>query len=196
MTYTYVTKPVINSNLLKIIGHLPPHNLELGPWIAGGAARLTWYNRNVGDHDIDVFFKNEQQWAEYSQFCSNKFTIEHSITTSNASTNEIKIDDFKIKLQIIKKDWYENYTGIFNNFDFTCCQFVTDGKTVVATEDAIADCSQEILRHNSYTKRELDTRRIIKYLLYGFKPDNNILTQIVKLNHSNELTSNWSQNEY
>ena len=195
MTYTYATKPVINSNLLKILNHLPQHNLDSGPWIAGGAARLAWHNIDIGNHDIDVFFKNEQQWLAYSQFC-NKFKIEDSIVTANASTHEIKIEGLKIKLQIIKKDWYEDYVSIFNNFDFNCCQFVTDGKTIVATEDAISDCSQKILRHNSHTKKDLDTRRIIKYLLYGFNPDKNILTRIIELNHSNELASNWEQNEY
>lgn len=195
MTYTYITKPVINSNLRQIIDYLPQLDLQDGPWIAGGAARLAWHNIDLGDHDIDIFFANERQWEEYGKFCS-KVDIENSFTTNNATTYQFKIKDLAFKLQLIKKDWYRDYESIFNNFDFTCCQFVTDGKNVITTENAINDTNKKILSYNNHTTRTLDTRRVIKYSFYGFIPDKHILKQIIELSHANNLAYNWGQNDY
>lgn len=195
MTYKCNIKFVKNSNFEKIIRYLPEFNLTKGPWIAGGAARLLWHREEIGDHDIDIFFANEDQWNKYIKTLEG-LTSDNAFVTKNASTFNIKVEELTFKIQLIKKNWYKDYEDIFNSFDFTCCQFVTDGKNIIATEDAVNDCKKKIMRFNANTTREFDSRRAIKYSLYGFTPDKNILTQIIKLSNTNTLSSNWSQNEY
>jgi len=195
MTYEYIHKKVTDPYINILLSKIPPLDLTNGPWIAGGSARLLWHNMPYISHDIDVFFANDTQYNNFV-IALNKLNATISYESNNATTFDLPVSGVIFKVQLIKKEWCQNLFDIFNNFDFTCCQFATDGKTIVSTKDAIVDCQNKILRFNSRATKVLDSRRVIKYSFYGFTPDKNILKKIIALSNENTLSQGWGDAEY
>lgn len=195
MTYEYIHKKITDPYIDILLSKIPPLDLTTGPWIAGGSARLLWHNLPYISHDIDIFFANDTQ---YNMFLSALTTLNANISyaSDNAITFDLITAGTMFKVQLIKKEWCQNLFDIFINFDFTCCQFATDGKTIVASKDAVLDCQNKTLRFNNLAKRELDSRRVIKYLFYGFTPDKGILKKIIALSNENTLSQGWGDAEY
>ncbi|MBX9699948.1 MAG: hypothetical protein K2X74_10965 [Acetobacteraceae bacterium] len=47
-----INDPIIS----KLLDHIKKPNISYGPWIAGGAARMLWFDKPWHEHDIDFFF--------------------------------------------------------------------------------------------------------------------------------------------
>ena len=61
-----VSDPVFHS----LCQMLPPLSLQDGPWIAGGAARKLWEHKTWITGDVDVFFKDWEQFRQWqAEFC-------------------------------------------------------------------------------------------------------------------------------
>jgi hypothetical protein len=67
------TKPIADSTWRDLIQALPEFNWQMGPWIAGGSARKLWSGLEWHTGDVDVFFANGTQFAQF------KSKLEHDL---------------------------------------------------------------------------------------------------------------------
>lgn len=107
--------------------------------------------------------------------------------TNNATTYKIKINNKIYKIQSIKRSWHKSSTEMLNEFDFTVCNFFTDGINLFATADAINDCNNQQLNFNQNVSRKLNAGRVIKYSLYGFNPSIEIMKELFRQKNNNEI---------
>lgn len=175
-----IQQPVQDSFYSKIVSERT--NLETGPWVAGGSVRKVWFNKPWQNQDIDFFFANEQQLNKFCETASEN-NVKRPHVTSNAIsyTVEVKssiVQSQVIKLQAIRKRFYLSYEEIINDFDINLCQFVTDGRIMLTTEQAIADCQDNMIRANPLFNKSIKPQRILKYSAYGFDPDPQLLANL------------------
>lgn len=142
--------------------------LDLGngnAFIAGGAARLWYENRDVGTHDVDVYFFSEKDWIR----CHDRFDADiknkQTFVSTNASTFTV---DNKYKIQLIKTQFSKDPYEIINNFDISVCKIATDGYKWYLGENFAQDLKNRVLRFDKVTSKFL--KRYIKYQIYGFEP--------------------------
>ena len=56
-----LTKPLQDTQFLKLLSQLPALDAVNGPWVAGGCARKLWMHQTWTTGDVDVFFANQEQ---------------------------------------------------------------------------------------------------------------------------------------
>jgi hypothetical protein len=185
--YEYVTHTVNDQLFSNIVSN--KSSFIDGPWVAGGSVRKVWFGKSWTEQDIDFFFANQQQ---FELFCDNikKFKTTTTHSTQNAITYDVEIDEKKIKIQAIKKNFYKSYHALLTSFDFNISQFVTDGKIIKATASAIRDCQNNIIRANKSNGKAASLRRILKYAAYGFDPEPKLLIDSIG------YTDGWFEDEY
>ena len=212
---TFVRKE-INDRLVSTVADIVGGcDLEKGPWIAGGCARRLWFGQDWVKKDVDFFFSNKEDFNnavknvekhsvdiprenESNSFGDGMLLLRKSnpkIHTENASTYEINLKEFNnitVTLQLIKKNWHKDLLSLFENFDFTICQFATDGKTVIAPVYAEKDCNLKVLRQLESSKRRISVRRVIKYSMYGFEPSRDIMKDLVDRYANKDLLEDGS----
>ena len=183
---------VEDQRFTNAINHFITLDLNNGPFIAGGSVRKLWQNLNWQNQDIDVWCMSKEQYElVFKKLWAKKF--KRKFETRYATTFEFvsplnKRTPFKI--QIIKKP-FDSIEKIFDYFDFTVCQFATDGKTIIASEEAIVDCHKNLINYIPSEKRsKLKLKRIMKYVAYGFYPTKFVANYIlgeIKENPINKL---------
>ncbi len=125
------------SDLFKIKRCLPPCSVG-GPWIAGGSVWRTVRNEPLNECDVDVFFKNKDQ---YEQTCRqmNSIPFVRNIlketknkwnTTYRIHVNQGRYDK-TIDIQLINMSFYSRLERLLESFDFTVCQFGYDGESII-----------------------------------------------------------------
>lgn len=174
----------------KLIEALPV-DIENGPWIAGGFPLSVYRSDDIFNHDIDYFFKNNDQYMDYV----NKFkTIFNEL--------EIKIEEYDVfnqcseimllssrqfncvetensytftpisqnyhQVQFIKKQFYNSLEDVFADFDITACKIATDGVDFYASDETYHHIENNILHINKFHQKSI--KRFTKYVQYGFKP--------------------------
>ena len=191
-------------------------DLKNGPWIAGGCARRLWYGLPWKSHDVDLFFPNQSAFNAVCSKLDNQVfrssehllelktnvelkTNDNPYVTQLARTYQIQIGRVcpnMVKLQAVRKNWYGSMDEIFNGFDITVCKFATDGKTLVATQDAISDCDANVMRSNRELDRAISVNRIIKYSAYGFEPTRDIMANLLESYRNGSLFEEMQNDEY
>lgn len=194
-----VSRPCPTDLITQLLG--VDLNFDTGPVVAGGAARLLWFNeiaplmnhtqnRIVGQSDIDVFV-----YQGHSQLRATRDYIEHRYnrtliadrdttgfgmcqssnigryeTTNAISYNSCMWQEKYYNIQLIKRPMH-SVSEIFDSFDLVNCQFATDGRTVVATPEAVAAWQSHKLVLNPRYQKEVKLDRMLKYLTKGLMPD-------------------------
>ena len=103
--------------------------------------------------------------------------------SKNAITYKIRINKSHqntCNVQIIRRDWHDSLTSVWKNFDLTACMFATDGKIVVADQQAVLDCKNKILRKNQQTTRNVKLSRVVKYSIYGFDAGADVMSDLLQ----------------
>lgn len=178
-------------------------NLEEGPWIAGGSVRKVWEGKPWQTQDVDFFFRSQKQFEMLTERISEFGKVEQEYKTSNASTYTIycgpnrnpsiwnindlfdqtdnynKADNW-LTIQLVQKRWHENAWQLINDFDLGLSQFVTDGSVIIATDQAVKDATDGIIRPNEQNPKEITPMRLAKYCAYGFEPDIELLKTVLK----------------
>lgn len=174
----------------------PLCNLQTGPWVAGGSVRKVWQGLPWQNQDIDFFCTGQIQFRVLSEILSRKYNIDDVYKTDKAHTYTIKKNsnnlsnvsvwdlskittadednvnfEYDYKLQVICKNWYDSALHIVNDFDFHVSQFVTDGFTIMATDQAIENIKNNFITINENHKQPIKPLRILKYCAYGFDID-------------------------
>lgn len=173
-----------NRKIRKIIKNLPPLNLITGPWVGGGAARrLLSGEKFVAD--IDIFFSSKEQEDEYrekfiqdwqSAFSKNPHETQYSSTYFVTILDQ----DNPIKIQLIKRRYYDSIESIIEDFDFPVARVYTDGDNIILPQEALDDLNTQTLRlsgRNWNVKNSL--KRLIKYTAYGYTPVPGMVKEIV-----------------
>ena len=174
-----------------------------GPWIAGGSVRKVYEGKPWQTQDVDFFCKNKHQFDDLRS-CMTKFgKVEQEYATQNAITYKIYIgpnhnptiwnldalaetsDDYSklenyLHIQLIQKNWYPYSWSVINDFDLGLSQFVTDGTTILATNQAVEDVRDGVIRANRNRPREVTPQRLTKYCAYGYKPELNLLKDVLQ----------------
>lgn len=180
---------------------VPLCDFEKGPWAAGGSVRKVWEDTYWQDGDIDIFCNSYHQFellsnrltSGYPKFIRT-YQTDNAVTYKNIATPSLNTGldllhdpERTITVQLIRKKWYTDWVEVIDNFDFSACQFITDGSVIYASDQAVADCRTRILRRPLKQYESdlvlVNPLRIIKYAAYGFKPEyelfHNAVTELV-----------------
>jgi hypothetical protein len=135
-------------------------NIEHGPWIAGGAP-LRWHHGvNVGRADMDIFVANKAQFDRLYNILSPIYDQFYE------SANAVSFRGTGIRIQLIKK-FFASAEELLGHFDIRVCQFLTDGKTCLATKEAIEDDKSKQINFTRFNP-ENAIKRTLKYMSYGY----------------------------
>lgn len=151
-----------------------------GPWIAGGAA-LKWYQGlEVNDSsDIDVFCKNKKQaLAVIEQFARSNYNTDIVHESDNAITLGILLssesEDSLLKVQVIRRKFYNSVEDVIGDFDITVCQIATTGNEWVLGNTTAKDIRERNLRMQTPIRKG-SAQRLLKYWAYGYRPVDGLL---------------------
>ena len=191
LTDVHTFVPFTDHPIKRLLNLIKP-NMELGPWIAGGAG-LRWYQGlTTGSSDIDVWFRNRIQFEQvfntltsyvkhFALVCKteNAVTLRFTIPAEDKSTDQPYPDYFDI--QLISKKFFSSPEDIINYFDFTICQVVTDGDQVMIGPRTHYDIKHKILRFNGDVNSTLAVRRFTKYLCRGYRPVDGMVAEMMAI---------------
>lgn len=170
--------PAIDYSLIEYI----KPNLEHGPWIAGGAV-WRWYRGQAINSftDVDVFFRDRAQFDLLNDQLrlgrKNEFDSgEPLFISDNAAT--YSFDGYRI--QLIKRNFYDNVDALLNKFDIISCKIATDGRqwftnntqTIQHIESSVLDMVNPL--------QPGAIKRFLKYWIYGFIPTDELITRLQK----------------
>jgi hypothetical protein len=118
-----------------------------------------------------------------------KYQAHVHMETQNAITYHISHEDQDdpIKLQLVKPQYGQTLTELFDSFDFTVSCFAADAHTVVGTSHACAHVINKQLHLKNMRKPENLPLRVLKHLTYGFKADASLLSQVSKQIRSGDV---------
>lgn len=166
-----------------------------GPWICGGTARRLWQGEPWENHDIDLFFPNQDSFNRTLLLLWPHQGGHETHKTTNATTYNIQFNDKNYKVQCICKEYYKTVYDLWQSFDFTVCCFATDGKLIMADINAAKDVNTKTMSYVPGSTRPIDGRRVTKYGIYGFNPTKHILTELRKDHRNQTLTAKWSSTD-
>ncbi|RYF03864.1 MAG: hypothetical protein EOO77_30415 [Oxalobacteraceae bacterium] len=176
------------TSLTETIRELDVCNLRHGPWVAGGAARAV-FEGTIGraGGDIDIFLGESGQEKRTLAHIGKKTTVTSRTKNKQSTTTLLtKISlygkDTPAKIQVIP-EWPGGNTveSLLQSFDFTVCQFVTDGRILIYTDAAAYDVERRVLRFQPQWTGRTRPVRLIKYLNQGFTPDGPMLETAYRL---------------
>ena len=163
-----------------ILSFLPKISFESGIYLAGGAVRRLAQGQSLIDGDLDFFFRK----LNPSRLFEDEFKdhLDPPFVSSRAVTYKVPMGENEFKIQIIRRMFYKDLESLFNDFDFTVCQFATDGEKIAYTDQSLSDLRSNTLSFNR--DKILDSRtlpmRFAKYVRYGFIPEPHMFTEVVK----------------
>lgn len=176
--------------LLRAIS--PLLDLHKGPWVAGGAIRRILTHAEHEDFDIDVFFSGEDQMrkvgpalrAAEKKWREDNGGQEETHFLAPARAFEAATHGMEglvyakstvfVPLQLISRRYYATPYALIDDIDFTICQMVTDGVTVLCPHRSLNDLHERRLRI-APTSVVRNNTRIFRYFTYGFEPDETVM---------------------
>jgi hypothetical protein len=158
-SFSKISSPITLQDIVNTIYN----GLDGGPWIAGGMGRQMVLGE-TDFNDIDVWFKNPIQFEQLKARLQEKYG--NTMYETYASDNAITYNIADVKVQLIRRKWYNSLEDVFKDFDFTCCQIAVD-QNMQPYGPGIADAKNYKLVVN-----RLDTKgflaRYSKYVSYGY----------------------------
>ena len=155
--------------LREVLATLPPLGPE-GPWVAGGAVRRTLAGEAL-DADVDVFFRDWRQEAEFALgleergFALVEATIHHRRYRGAPDAAGRELD-----VQLVHFARHADAESLVDSFDFTICQFAYDGATLTYGSRSLADLSARRLAVHRVTFPGSTLFRVAKYRRRGYVP--------------------------
>jgi hypothetical protein len=219
----WICKPVTDIRFKTVVEEIGKFNMTLGPWIAGGSIRKLWQDIEWRHEDIDIFFRNNHQFNVFVDNANTKksiidvfcdindihirpdprtskchFSVQHD--TANAKTYSVSIDGMNgnntFKVQAIRKFFPESAVALINDFDWNVCQFVSDGKHMWASPEAVDGIATNCIVLSKTSTRSIKSLRLIKYLAYGFDVDDNIFIDMLKNLDSTKFRDEVAEDDY
>ena len=164
-----------NISALEYLIELLPKCTENGPWIAGGSLHRTYRKLPLTNADVDIFFKNKEQFEKFvtaisltSLFSGN--TIESTIYSEWHCTLTIKYMDVDWKIQCVTFKYFDNIEELFKSFDINVCRIAYDGTNVIYEDGILDDIKTNKLKFNegSIYYPSVTLKRLVKYVKMGY----------------------------
>jgi hypothetical protein len=147
-------------------------NIDIGPWIAGGAPLRWWQNQPVSESDIDIFCRDAIQAQEVIERITSQGRYSKKYESENAVTllywNE-KDYNTQWTLQVIKKKYYKSLKEVISGFDITVCEIGTCGNEWELGIFTARDIHNKVLNFKVPLQPDA-LKRLIKYWVYGYEP--------------------------
>lgn len=156
----------------KLVDTVAIFNLKpSGPWLAGGSVRRL-FDGCKGEHDYDLFFKDETQLRSFKDSKGFHQPIFES-EFAESYEKEVEIGDgenyelVSLKVQLIKF-YFPTLSEVLDHFDFTAAQFAFDGFDFYASPLALLDSSRKKLVIHKLSFGVVTLKRIFKYIQQGY----------------------------
>jgi hypothetical protein len=164
-----------NISPLEYLIELLPKCTENGPWIAGGCLHRTYRKLPLTNADVDVFFKNKEQFEIFVSTMSlsslfSNYSIESTIYSEWHCTLTIKYMDVDWKIQCVTFKYFDNIEELFKSFDINVCRIAYDGTNVVYGENVLNEINNNKLKFNegSIYYPSVTLKRLVKYVKMGY----------------------------
>jgi hypothetical protein len=164
-----------NISPLEYLIELLPKCTENGPWIAGGCLHRTYRKLPLTNADVDVFFKNKEQFEQFVSAISltslfSGYTIESTIYSEWHCTLTIKYMDVDWKIQCVTFKYFDNIEELFKSFDINVCRIAYDGTNVVYEDGVLNEINSNKLKFNegSIYYPSVTLKRLVKYVKMGY----------------------------
>jgi len=164
-----------NISPLEYLIELLPKCTENGPWIAGGCLHRTYRKLPLTNADIDVFFKNKEQFEQFVSAISltslfSGYTIESTIYSEWHCTLTIKYMDVDWKIQCVTFKYFDSIEELFKSFDINVCRIAYDGTNVVYEDGILNQINNNKLKFNegSIYYPSVTLKRLVKYVKMGY----------------------------
>jgi len=171
---THLTNISALEYLLEI---LPKCNVD-GPWVAGGCLHRTYRKLPLENADVDVFFKNKEQFERFvSEMSLNSLTsgykIESTIFSEWHCTLTIKYMDVDWKIQCVTFKYFDSIEELFKSFDINVCRIAYDGNNVIYEQNVLNEIKSNTLKFNegSIYYPSVTLKRLVKYIKMGYDID-------------------------
>lgn len=152
--------------LAKVLAVLPALADE-GPWLAGGALRRTLLGKAL-ESDLDFFFRDAEQLAEFARALEARGLVLVRETEHHLHYRGDAGDGVPRDYQLIRFQFYTHAHAVIDSFDFTLCQFVTDGNLLTCGPTSLWDAARKRLVLHRLTFPVSTMRRLLKYQKQGF----------------------------
>ncbi len=178
---------------------LPPLSKE-GPWVAGSAVTRTLKDSLAGNvypissldldrlSDVDVFFANMEQAQSFiaelkkmhpGEVNEREPDFETELYEDTGGLFHQTFNVFTVKgeliVQCVLVDFYKSMQELIDSFDFTHCQFATDGTNTIYYQRSHDCWSTKTLEVNKITRPKSSVFRLCKYAIQGYKPSDQCL---------------------
>lgn len=148
-----------------------------GVWLAGGAVRDTLSGTALSS-DIDLFFKNSELFKVYRKKLEDMGAVLKRSTDSH-KTFTLTIEEKEYEIQLIHIAYHPSVEALLDSFDFTICQFATDGKNLYSGDYSLFDLARKRIAIHKITFGVSSMRRLIKYTNKGFYACSGCLTEFL-----------------
>lgn len=157
-----------------VLYHYIPDIKEYG-WLAGGAIRRLITGADL-DSDFDFFFKSKVKFDDFYISIRGDKNIKIKEELKNEFNLKLTLDIFcynelvheNIIFQLININYYENPEDLLKSFDFTLCQFATDGESLFCGDTSLWDTASKKIVVNKITYPVASLRRMFKYTKQGY----------------------------
>jgi hypothetical protein len=164
-----------NISPLEYLIELLPKCTENGPWIAGGCLHRTYRKLPLTNADVDVFFKNKEQFEKFVYDLSVSsvtagYNIESTIYSEWHCTLTIKYMDVDWKIQCVTFKYFDSIEELFKSFDINVCRIAYDGTNVVYEDGILNQINNNKLKFNegSIYYPSVTLKRLVKYVKMGY----------------------------
>lgn len=155
------------AKLQTALNGLPPLSTE-GPWLAGGALRRLLLGEDPLASDLDFFFRDAGQAREFQEQLRKSPGVEKVAGGEFAVTYSKPHARRSLKVQAITLRNYSSAADVCDSFDFTICQFATDGTTLTVGDYSLWDLARKRLTVHRISYASSSVRRLLKYASQGF----------------------------
>ena len=174
-TLNLFLKHLPTSSVLEYLIELLPKCTENGPWIAGGCLHRTYRKLPLTNADVDVFFKNKEQFEQFVAAISltslvSNYKIESTIYSEWHCTLTIKYMDVDWKIQCVTFKYFDTIEALFKSFDINVCRIAYDGTNVVYEDGVLNHINTNKLKFNegSIYYPSVTLKRLVKYIKMGY----------------------------
>ena len=150
--------------------------LPEGVWLAGGALRRTLLGHDL-ESDFDFFFTDEETMKRVKDDLAETLVLKDA--REHCDTFTATIAGKTRTIQFIKISWYGDAESVIDSFDFTLCQFATNGHKLWCGDYAMFDTGRKRLAVHKITYPVASLRRLLKYTRQGFYACNGCLAALL-----------------
>ena len=163
-----------------------------GVYLAGGALRRM-ISGESGESDWDFFFKDNEVYSLFKDalLTSPRFSVISSEEREKNLTLKMVLNDLNVTIecQLIHFEFYQDIPYLLSTFDYTICQFGTDGFDLHFGDSSLDDLRDKKLVVCNITYPISSMRRLLKYSKNKFWIDGPEIARLILLCREVQLES-------